>query len=686
MPDYLITDAPYSADPTGGTDETAAIAAAISDCQTGLSGTVPLGGRVIIPDGNFLVNGALSGFYYNGVEMRVGISIPEVAGGATSDPAPGSMKLIGRSKSSRLIFGNDHLIMIHNTTMYTDIEDLTLVGDTVMDNTNTDWTKNQIGLSLSPLDYQDFSTQFKLGRNTARNIAMHNLRVGLHMMNGGAASSDFYRSRFNNFTIRETGIGIYLQSNPNRSITMTAVATDDFTIGDEILGATSGALAIINKITGSSPTYTFFYQLVDRATEFQTAAETITNITATGSATKNGSAPTEADPPAINRNTFSGFEIKECHIGTLIEAGDTNLFQHLEHGEIRADGPPISLVPDGIPTGLVIHENSIDGPTGHNNVGNILVNGPSEGNWRNSCMVGNVSRCEFYGWGTGGTTRTEYSATGGEAIGDATIVVDTTISGSIAAGWIDLIDVSDSDKQYRLRYSSYSGSTWTLANVVVASADAGTNQNTVIESAAFGSVQYGDLVLNNGNGHDGISYVTEVVDSSTLKIWPPIAGQTTADSIEINAVPVVINTADIIGYASQGSTKMLWDDIWPDVGTAWNIIIGGAAFVMPSRDKWYRDQNDWVPKALPSGNMQMDYDTSPAEVAVKQPTGSYGILATGVAGSGPSKSDQHTTVSRDLLSPIAGWKIWNTTTSQEEVYTGSAWVKVLKVDGNQECS
>ncbi len=82
-----------------------------------------------------------------------------------------------------------------------------------------------------------------------------------------------------------------------KSITTTAVSTDDFNVGDEIEGATSGARAIITKIDGSSPTYTFHYYLIDDPlTDFQTAAETITNNDATGSATKDGNAPADQGP------------------------------------------------------------------------------------------------------------------------------------------------------------------------------------------------------------------------------------------------------------------------------------------------------------------------------------------------------------------------------------------------------
>jgi hypothetical protein len=83
------------------------------------------------------------------------------------------------------------------------------------------------------------------------------------------------------------------------SITTTAVATDDFSVGDEIEGsdATTPARAIITQIDGTSPTYTFHYFLIgDPLVDFTSAAETITNNDGTGSATKNTSAPADQGP------------------------------------------------------------------------------------------------------------------------------------------------------------------------------------------------------------------------------------------------------------------------------------------------------------------------------------------------------------------------------------------------------
>jgi len=162
--------------------------------------------------------------------------------------------------------------------------------------------------------------------------------------------------------------------------------------------------------------------------------------------------------------------------------------------------------------------------------------------------------------GSGGSIdKTEFSAAGGEAIGATTLVVDTAIPadvvGKATGGTLFIRDASNNNKGYAIRFASWTGSTFTLANIDIASADAGTNTTTVVESAAFGGAKRGDLVLNKTRSN-AISYVTDVPDANTINISPAITGQTTADAIEVNAIPVIINTADdvYIPFISEHAT------------------------------------------------------------------------------------------------------------------------------------
>ena len=148
--------------------------------------------------------------------------------------------------------------------------------------------------------------------------------------------------------------------------------------------------------------------------------------------------------------------------------------------------------------------------------------------------------------------KTEYSATGGEVAGDATLTVDGTIAadvpGKSAGGFVVLQDVSDNGQEYVLRFSSYVAATGvvTLANSVIVAADAAT-PTTIQETGAFAATVVGDLIYNSTAA--GVSYVSQVVDNDNIVCDPPITGQTTGDAIEMNAIPIaLVDTADNVYF------------------------------------------------------------------------------------------------------------------------------------------
>lgn len=153
----------------------------------------------------------------------------------------------------------------------------------------------------------------------------------------------------------------------------------------------------------------------------------------------------------------------------------------------------------------------------------------------------------------GDINKTEYSATGGEVAGDATLTVDGSIAADVPGktapgGWLTLQDVSDNGQEYVLRYDSYVAATGvvTLSNVVVAAADSATTTN-IQETGAFTNAKVGDLVYNVTR--TAVSYVSEVVSANEININPPITGQTTGDNIELNCVPIsLVDTADNVFF------------------------------------------------------------------------------------------------------------------------------------------
>jgi hypothetical protein len=158
--------------------------------------------------------------------------------------------------------------------------------------------------------------------------------------------------------------------------------------------------------------------------------------------------------------------------------------------------------------------------------------------------------------GSGGVIeKDEYSATGGEVDGDATLTVDGTIAadvpGKTLGGTLYLRDVSDNNQEYTIRYSSYAAATGviTLANTA-GTAEATTSSTQIVDTGVFtaGNVKVGDLIWN----HDlnAATYVSQRVDDNTIYVNPPLTGQDSGDLFEINCVPIaLVDTADEISFA-----------------------------------------------------------------------------------------------------------------------------------------
>ena len=452
-----------------------------------------------------------------------------------------------------------------------------------------------------------------------------------------------------------------------KSITTTAVATDDFSVGDEIEGGTSGARAIITAITGSSPTYTFHYFLIgDPLTDFQTAAETITNNDATGSATKDGNIPTDQGPAssawfdgaAVPTYAFANAQADINDDGTDEEYGITidlnqcslaQMHEYNKYAQRRgstldhdgldgqewigldyainystitgtvAEGSTVTGVTSGA-TGIVVSNpggssntallrnsrgtfqdgeaieidasNRFDAsgltvevivPVAESSFGTlagttffasrgvllddyktteannfVLIDATGTQRQRPTLINMTILNLKQYDWatcfrldGTGGEIeKTEFSATGGEVAGDATLTVDGTIPadvpGKTGGGSLIIRDVDDNGQEYALRYSSYAAATgvFTLANTASA-ATASTDENTIHDSGASftTTAKVGDLVYNSTR--TAHAYITDVVSDTQIELDRNITSQQSGDNYEINCIPnITVNTAD----------------------------------------------------------------------------------------------------------------------------------------------
>ena len=288
--------------------------------------------------------------------------------------------------------------------------------------------------------------------------------------------------------------------------------------GDDVLQATSGATGVV--ISHDTTLKQILLRNV-RGT-FDTSNVVSSQDTGSGSVTPNTTAAAFAPKKAAPLGTFAGgtfFGARGVVLSNWV-AGDENSFQLTDsQGTLRQRPVAISI-----------------------EVTNLV------GTDETTATDDRVAVFRLTGSG-GDIDKTEYSAAGGETAGDPTLVVDTAIAtdvpGKTTGGVLRLRDASDNNTEYRIRYSSWATSTFTLANFAafVTTATTNTTQVTYATGGFNAAVKRGDLVYNSTR--TAVSYVASVDSDTQLTIAPAIANQTTGDTVEINCIPIaLVDTAD----------------------------------------------------------------------------------------------------------------------------------------------
>ena len=138
---------------------------------------------------------------------------------------------------------------------------------------------------------------------------------------------------------------------------------------------------------------------------------------------------------------------------------------------------------------------------------------------------------------------------GTPAAGDNTLAVASTIQYIPEAGSLVIVDnpSSATATEYKVRYTSWTGTTFTLANFgdLTSTAATASTDDTNLYYATGGfnaAVKRGDLVVVSGRG---AGYVKTVVSDTQLALEGlGISGLVSTDLFEINCVPVALTTGD----------------------------------------------------------------------------------------------------------------------------------------------
>jgi hypothetical protein len=136
------------------------------------------------------------------------------------------------------------------------------------------------------------------------------------------------------------------------------------------------------------------------------------------------------------------------------------------------------------------------------------------------------------------------------AAGDTTLGVTTGTKTAIATdtpgkttgGVLRVVD-DDGDTEYRIKFASWTGTTFTLGNTAL-TPEGGTTTTNINDTGAFTTANIGDLVYNATR--TAYSYIVAVPDANNATISPAIASQISTDTITLNVVPVALTTSDTV--------------------------------------------------------------------------------------------------------------------------------------------
>lgn len=165
----------------------------------------------------------------------------------------------------------------------------------------------------------------------------------------------------------------------------------------------------------------------------------------------------------------------------------------------------------------------------------------------------------------------------------ASIPNDTPLSGTIKV--VDTGNTSPENREMRYRYSSWTGSTFTLETASTGTAEATSSGNTLVDTGAFASVEVGDPIRNTTDGSYG--WVKEKVDANTI-ITTQLEGGGSNDWADMDNWET--NTL-VVTYTNADTAYVPYVDIVVDTATENQLLtfVANRNIILVHRDENYID-------------------------------------------------------------------------------------------------
>lgn len=334
--------------------------------------------------------------------------------------------------------------------------------------------------------------------------------------------------------------------------------TGTINVGDTVIQTNSGAtgivLAINNAPTGGYSKYLILRSTFGTFNSTDTVYKDSSNFVTTPT-------PTSITPiHAAPFGTFAG-GTWFCAPGVVLqnfEAGDTNKFSLVDDQGVTRKEPTTV-------TTTVSNTRASDG------VSVFLTNA------------------------NGTINKTQYTATS-QSIGATTAIVSSSITqdtpGRTTGGALRLVQ---GNSEYRVRFSSWAASTFTLASYTGLTATAGTTTTTIFDASATfvtHGVLVGDEVRNLT--HAAVGYVTSVVSETEITVTT-MAGFVSGDSFELNTVPVALAGTEKWYVPIIDVVETTGTDVSPGSESASTVYLSDHSVLVRVRHSLSGDQYNIVP-------------------------------------------------------------------------------------------
>jgi len=192
----------------------------------------------------------------------------------------------------------------------------------------------------------------------------------------------------------------------------------------------------------------------------------------------------------------------------------------------------------------------------------------------------------------GAINKNEFSGMAATGQSLAVINVGATIGSDHPSAGVVTVVAVDEEEEHQYRYTSFTGTQFTLSAGEAGTADAGGSTTRLVDSAVnflTGDIEVGDMIRNVTN--DEYAWVVKIVDADNIDTTPVASGWGDGDSYESNQTVIAYDTSDDVyvpfllemrtSAGSSSATITYSTDVYATVRVRQSSEVGGGGRIIP---------------------------------------------------------------------------------------------------------